>query len=486
MSRRKRAEGTRAPNGASSIYYSEYDKKWHGRVTVGVRADGKPDRRHVKRATEAEATKAVRALEKARDDGHVRKPGRAWTVEKWLTHWAENIAANAVRRTTMVGYRSSVYNHLIPGIGAHRIDKLEPEHLEALYATLQAPSPKGKGLSAGTVHLVHRTIRVALNEAMKRKHITSNPAVVAKPPRVVEDEIVPFSMDEARRILDMAEKVRSGARFVVALTLGLRRGEALGLKWSDLDIRWRHGCAKTSDCRTKAAQLCPLRQVVKATLTIRRAVQQYIWQHGCSPDKSCGHKYGAHCPQRHGGGVVTAEVKSRAGQRTIGLPLPLIRALERHRDRQAVERARAGDLWHDEGWVFTNHIGKPVHPTVDHEMWKTLLKKANVRDARLHDARHTAATMLLVLKVPLPAVMEIMGWSDAAVAKRYMHVPNELVAAIAQQVADLVWTVPDLDPDVNVERDADRLTDDQRNAILRLADALPESWRSRFAGLLAG
>lgn len=79
--------------------------------------------------------------------------------------------------------------------------------------------------------------------------------------------------------------------------------------------------------------------------------------------------------------------------------------------------------------------------------------------------------MLLVLKVPLPAVMQIMGWSDAAVAKRYMHVPNELVAAIAQQVADLVWTVPDADPDANVERDADRLTDDQRNAILRLADA---------------
>lgn len=73
---------------------------------------------------------------------------------------------------------------------------------------------------------------------------------------------------------------------------------------------------------------------------------------------------------------------------------------------------------------FTNRLGGPVHPTVDYESWKALLCKAEVRSARLHDARHTAAMMLLLLKVPLPAVMEIMGWSDASIAKRYMHVPT--------------------------------------------------------------
>jgi integrase len=440
MARRKRAEGTRAPNGASSIYFSEYDQLWHGRVTVGLKDDGKPDRRHVKRATEAEVIRAVRELERQRADGKVRKPGRAWTIEKWLTHWVENVAAPTVRRTTMVGYRTSVYNHLIPGVGAHRIDKLEPEHLEKLYLLLQVKKPKGKGLSAGTVHLAHRTVRAALNEAVKRGHITSNPAKVAKPPRVVEEEIVPFTVEEARHILDATENMRNGARFVVALTLGLRRGEALGLKWSDIDIRWQHGCAKASGCRASAAQLCSLRRMVRARLTVRRAVQQYIWQHGCSAEKPCGRRYGAHCPQRHSGGVVTTEVKSRAGQRTVGIPLPLVQALERHRERQEIERSRAADLWHDEGWVFTNHLGKPVHPTVDHDAWKSLLKRAGVRDARLHDARHTAATMLLVLKVPLPAVMEIMGWSEASIAKRYMHVPNELVAAIADQIGDLIWS----------------------------------------------
>jgi integrase len=171
-------------------------------------------------------------------------------------------------------------------------------------------------------------------------------------------------------------------------------------------------------------------------------VQQFVWQHGCPDTKPCGRKYGAHCPQRHDGGVVITDVKSRAGRRTVGIPHRLVLAIEQHREQQAVERARAANLWREEGWVFTNHLGGPVHPTVDHESWKSLLRKANVRTARLHDARHTAATMLLVLKVPLPAVMEIMGWSDASVAKRYMHVPSEFLAAIAAQVGDLVWAEP--------------------------------------------
>jgi integrase len=416
---------------------------------VGVRDDGKPDRRHIERKTEAEVIRAVRELEKQRDGGKVRKAGRAWTVEKWLVHWVENIAAPTVRRTTMVGYRSSVYNHLIPGVGAHRLDKLNPEHLEKLYGRLQLPKGQGgKGLAAATVHLAHRTVRVALGEAMRRGHIVENVAKVAKPPRIDEDEIVPFNMEEARRILDAAADVRNGARFVVALTLGLRRGEALGLKWSDLEIRWRHGCPKDSECRGEAAQSCQDRRLRSASLTIRRAVQQFVWQHGCPAGPAgptCGGRYGAHCPQRHGGGVVTTDVKSRAGRRTVGMPAQLVDAIERHREHQAQERAHAANLWRDEDWVFTNQVGGPVHPTVDHEAWKALLRAAGVRDARLHDARHTAATMLLVLRVPLPAVMEIMGWSDASIAKRYMHVPAEFLAAIADQVGGLVWADPDDD-----------------------------------------
>jgi integrase len=473
MPRKKRPEGTRAPNGAGSIYLGA-DGKWHGRVTMGVKDDGNPDRRHVKRATEKEVIDAVRELERQRDSGRVRKAGRVWTVEKWLTHWVENIAAPTVRPTTMVGYRASVYKHLNPGVGAHRLDRLQPEHLEKLYARMV-----GDGLKPGTAHLVHRTVRAALNEAVRRRHIVENPAKVAKAPRVEEEEIVPFTVDEAQRIMTTAADLRNGARFIVALTLGLRRGEALGLRWSDLAVKWQHGCEKGAKCgQRRAPEECAKRHPESGTLTIKRAIQQHVWRHGCPEKRPCGKRYGAHCPQRYGGGVVVTDVKSRAGRRVIGVPLPLIEALAKHREVQKDERDKAGELWDEGDWMFANHVGRPVHPTVDHENWKMLLRSAKVRDARLHDARHTAATMLLVLKVPPRAIMSVMGWSEHAMLTRYLHIPHELMDDIAAQIGGLMWAAPTAVDDSDDE--GEELTDEQRAALLTLAAALPESWRQRL------
>lgn len=410
MPRKKREEGTRAPNGSSSIYYSKSDGYWHGRVTVGVRDDGSPDRRHIKRKDESAVRRTVRDLENDRDLGTVRKSGRAWTVEKWLTHWVENIAAPSVRPNTMVGYRASVYKHLNPGVGKHRIDKLAPEHLERLYVRMT-----DSGLKASTAHLAHRTVRAALNEAVKRSHIAKNPAQIAKPPRVTEEEIVPFSVTEARQVLVAANRVRNGTRFSLALSLGLRQGEALGLQWRDIDFS-------------------------AGALTVSRSIQARTWKHGCSDEKPCGRRYGGHCPERHGGGTVATEVKSRSGKRTVGIPPPLLDLLKQHRKDQREERINAGTLWHEEGWVFTNHVGQAVHPGVDHAAWKALLKKAGVRSARLHDARHTAATLLLVLGVPARSVMGLMGWSQVGMTARYQHMSTELASTIADQVGELLWS----------------------------------------------
>ena len=421
MARKKRPEGSRRPNGASSIYFSESDGKWHGWVTVGVRDNGKTDRRHVQRKDEGDVIEAVRELEKQRDGGKVKKPGRAWTVEKWLKHWVENIAAHSVRETTMVGYRAAVYGHLIPEIGAHRIDKLRPEHLESMYRRLTDKIGKhGKKLKPATIHQAHRTVRTALGEAVRRGHILSNPAQIARPPRIPEEEIIPFTKEEAKQILKACDTHRNGTRFVIALTLGLRKGEALGLQWRDIDLEAR-------------------------TLIVRRQIQRVPWQHGCPDEDPCGRQYAGHCPQKHGGGALAREVKSRAGRRALALPLALVDALKRHREDQERERVLAGDTWQEEGWVFTNRIGKPVHPKIDHEQWKVLLRSAGVRDARLHDARHTAATMLLVLGVPARAVMDMMGWSHISITKRYQHVSAELRDTIAGQIGGLYWSDDDGD-----------------------------------------
>ncbi|GAA4224226.1 integrase [Streptosporangium album] len=400
----------RKPNGASSIYLGK-DGKWHGRVTMGVKDDGTPDRRHVKRKNESEVIKAVRELERERDSGAVRKTGR-WTVAKWLTHWIETIAVPpAIRETSHSGYRVDVHTHLIPGIGAHRLDKLTPEHLEKLYANMQRA-----GKSAGTAHHVHRTVRTALNVAVRRGYLIRNPATLAKAPTLSEEEVEPYDIAEIQRLLKAASTLpRNSARWAVALALGLRQGEVLGMRWVDVDLD-------------------------RGTLRVRRGRQRPKYAHGCG--EICGRKAG-YCPERKQTNPDTADTKSRAGRRTIGLPGQLVTLLRKHREEQARDRADARQLWEDGGWVFATPTGQALNPNTDYHQWKDLLKAAGLRDARLHDARHTAATVLLILGVPMPTVMSIMGWASADMAKRYQHVTDPIRQVVAKQVDGLLWHVDD-------------------------------------------
>ena len=137
----------------------------------------------------------------------------------------------------------------------------------------------------------------------------------------------------------------------------------------------------------------------------------------------------------------TGDVKTRAGRRTVGLPAPLVALLHKHRAEQAAELAPAGQLWRDEGWVFATPIGEATNHNTDYRRWKTLLKNAGLREARLHDARHTAATVLLILRQPERTVMSLMGWSSSDMTKRYQHVTDTVRADVASQVGDLIWKV---------------------------------------------
>ena len=202
-----RARASRAANLRSSIYQGA-GGRWHGRVTMGVRDDGTPDRRHVMGKDKSAVTAKVRKLERQRESGAVVKPGQVWTVEQWLTHWLENIARPSIRYKPYIGYRTAVQRHLIPGLGAHRIDRIEPEHFERFYARMLAA-----GLRPGTAHQVHRTARTAFGEALKRGNIARNPVALARPPRVEDIEVDPFEADELNRLLSLALTKRNGVRF---------------------------------------------------------------------------------------------------------------------------------------------------------------------------------------------------------------------------------------------------------------------------------
>lgn len=440
MPRKKRPEGTRAPNGESSIYHSEADGYWHGWVTVGIRDNGEPDRRHRMNKDEKKLRDAVRKLENERDAGTITKAGSAWTVEKWLTHWLENIARPSVRYKAYQAYRSAVNVHLIPGLGAHRLTgprAIQPEHFEKLYSKIQA-----SGRAPATAHQVHRTARTAFGEAFRRGHMGRNVVALAKPPRLEEKDIPALEVEGMQRVIETALRRRNGVRYVVALALGLRQGESLGLEWVQLDEK-------------------------RQTISLRDQIQRRTWEHGCSDPHACGerlHKrapcrpgckkhtrecpppcspdcvrHASSCPQRHGGGLVKAPVKSKAGRRPMGVPDTVFILLLIHKEEQDREREFAGTVWEEHGLMFCQPTGRPIDPSKDLDEWKSILAEAGMDEERLHAARHSFATLLGLLQIPDRAVQGVMGWSDAAMAKRYQKMNDPVLRLIAEKVEGALW-----------------------------------------------
>lgn len=382
----KEAAVARAAWGESSISQDKAGR-WHGWVSMGTGAGGGRDRRHVSGATRAAVVKKVRELERQRESGAVPQAGKAPTVEAWLEHWLTTIAVARVRPSTYQGYESKVRQRIIPALGHHRLDRLQPEHVERFYAGMLA-----EGCASATVLQVHRVLSRALKVAVQRGRVARNVCTLVDAPSLKRDEISPLDADEARRVLAACRGEWNEARWSVALALGLRQGEALGLQWSDLDLD-------------------------AGTLTVRRALQRL-----------------------RGKGLVFVEPKSRAGRRTIVLPATLRRALTEHAEKQHAMRELMPEDWHEHQLVFCQVDGKPIDPAADYKAWKRLLKAAEVRDARLHDARHTAATLLLLQGVPARVAMQILGHSQISLTLgTYSHVVPELATEAAQRMESALW-----------------------------------------------
>ncbi|WP_194923133.1 tyrosine-type recombinase/integrase [Catenulispora pinisilvae] len=414
---RRRPEGTRVPNGENSIYFSETDQSWHGWVTVGVLKDGSPDRRHRMSKSEKALRKKVKELTKARDEGAIREAGRRWRAGDWLIHWVENVVPLQVRDSTTEGYRTDVYKHLVPGLSKHWLDAVPPEWFEGLYLTMMQ-----NGAKPATAHHVHRTARTAWGVACARGHTSKNPVALAKPPRIEEEEIEPYSLEEVQLLLGAAMERRNGLRWVLALVFGLRQGEALGLKWEDFDLDI----------------------VGEEGFRVRRNRLRPRYAHGCS--EPCQRPYAGHCPARISKRPKTGPVKSKAGRRSWALPGPIAVVVRMHRVAQEEERVAAGDRWLDEGWVIATENGDAVNPRNDWAEWKELLRETGLRDGRLHDARHTAATLLLRAGIVERTTQSLMGWGDTRNAQRYQHVTGVIQRDAASRVGTLLWGVGELAP----------------------------------------
>jgi integrase len=326
-------------------------------VLLGYR-NGKAHRKYVTRKTRREVVEEIRRLLSALRAGAPVSTGSC-TVEEWFRTYLDEVARPKVRPKTFDRYSSDVRLHIVPTLGRVRLDKLRPAQLVGLYNAKLAD-----GLSPRSVRHLHAVIRRALGVAVKWQLVAVNVATLVDPPSVSHVEIQPLTVTEAKALVEAARHDRLEARWLVGLALGLRQGEVLGLCWDDVDIDQK-------------------------VLRVRRSLQR-----------------------RSGGGLMFADVKTARSRRDLPLPDELVEALRRHRVRQSEERLATGSRWAGSACVFTTPLGTPIDPRNDFRNFKQLLAAAGLRDVRLHDLRHTAATLLLVRRVASDAT----AWSIRRVA----------------------------------------------------------------------
>ncbi len=270
--------------------------------------------------------------------------------------------------------------HVVPALGRYSLRRLTPTHVRKLLAEKFA-----SGLSARSVQIIHATLRVMLAEAVRDELVERNVAAIVRPPAVAAEEVRPWSPEEAEDFLRAAEGDRLFALFAVGVALGLRKGELLGLRWSDVELD-------------------------QGMLRVRQSVQRV-----------------------YRAGLVFGPPKSSRSRRDIPLPAFAVRVLREHRTRQSEERLALGPYWQDSGLVFTSTIGTVVEPRNLSRLLDELIMKAGVRRIRFHDLRHTCASLMLAQGVPPRVVMDVLGHSQFSITMDlYSHVmPTALREAAA-------------------------------------------------------
>jgi integrase len=363
---------TRRGNAEGSIYQRAGRRGWYAAVSQ----DGK--RKILRGETRREVGDKLRAAQEAKEHGELVM-GPSQTVAGYLASWLAEVVKPSVRPRTHDLYSLMVRAHIAPVIGTVRLDRLSAANVRHL---LNAATEAG--LSPRSVQMVHGTLRNALNQALRWHLVARNVARDVDGPRVESHEIQPLGPTEARALLAAVADDRLQAFYSVALALGLRQGEALGLRWQDVDLE-------------------------------------------------AGVIHVCHQLQRMAGAVVLSPLKTARSRRTIALPASIASDLRDHRQQQRKERLAAGPAWVgleplDDGcYVFTTPVGTPLEKRNVVRAFKAVLRRAGLPDCRFHDLRHSTATLLLASGVDVRTIMDLLGHSEIALTlNTYSHVLPEL------------------------------------------------------------
>ncbi|MER7664850.1 site-specific integrase [Streptomyces sp. NPDC096193] len=357
----------RNPNGAGSIWRRK-DGRYEARVYV-PQPDGTRKRKTVYGATWEECDTKRQELV-LRDRQGVPTPTRSAKLSEWLPYWLEEFVRNDRKKTTYAKYETHVRRYLVPHIGSKRLETLGAADVRRLLTAVTAQA------SAATAKESHRVLRSALTAACREELISRNVVKLVPAPRVQPRELKPWDLDQTMAFLEVARKDPLYTAFVLAVSLGLRRGEILGLRWSDIDLERR-------------------------TLTVRNQLQRVQKE-------------------------LYADTTKNRRTRAIPIPLMCVAPLRWQRLRQFAQRHVAGGTWQDSDYVFTTRTGRPVEPRNLSRSFERVTDDAGLPRIRLHDARHGCATLLFAAGVPARVVMEILGHSQIAVTMNiYTHVSDD-------------------------------------------------------------
>jgi integrase len=377
-------------------YTAKKGERYYAVIYEGVDpVTGKERRRwYAAGPRKADAQQLVTELMKRKIDGEYRPPDRV-TLGSYLTdRWLPTKRAQ-VRLSTFDSYRRNIELHVIPRIGQILLQRLTPEDLDSLYASLAEDRANGRrGLAPKTIHSIHQMLHKALADAERKGSVVRNVASLADPPKLSSAKkraMRVWDAEQLRQFLHGIEQHRLCPAFHLAASTGMRRGEVLGLLWRDVDL----------DARRLS--------VSQALVSVAYTAQ-------------------------------IADVKTGSGRRTIDLDDRTISILRAWRKRQLEERLALGANYEDHGLVFTRPEGSWVHPDLFSKTFDRMVAASGLPVIRLHDLRHGHASLLLKSGVPVKVVSERLGHATPAFTMTvYQHVLPGMQAEAASTFANLVF-----------------------------------------------
>ncbi|MGV0069431.1 tyrosine-type recombinase/integrase [Mycobacterium colombiense] len=389
-------------NGEGSIYKRMRNGRHTGYIgAVSYTDDGGQLKRHVVYGkTRADVRDKMKQARERLDKGVAVKDSKR-TVADWLAHWrTTTLAVSDRKESTRELYANLCRRHLeAEPFGAIRLDKLKPSDVEGLVLAMRAKVKPGKpaadkpnpemvrALSDATIRQVYTVLRTGLDGAVRDGLLAKNPASAVKRPGVGRKEALHASAVDVNKLLLCADGLRYRNVLVLIAATGLRRGEALALRWSDVDL--------------DAESL-----VVRGTLGRVR------------------------------GKLVITEPKTDRSRRSVPTAPPLVTMLRAHRADQNAEKVAARDQWQENNLVFATEFGTPVDPRNILRTVQIAAQKAGLSDIGVHTLRHSAAVAWLESKVHIKAVADLLGHSSIAITGDiYGHTSDDTARAAVQNLA---------------------------------------------------